>query len=301
MSALQFKDSVHSRDVSISNEILKHGSYYVTKEAQYCGKQCIAKMEHLNKDNSSMLLNKERNILLLLKHPFIVQLLATYGNPQSPVLLMERMWMSLTEFLTNKQLHHNKINILHDAACGLHYIHERGIIHCNLTTDNIMLTENVTAKLADFGQANFCQQNVKYSAESLDHLPPEMICEPYSGTIFSTKVDVFSFGCVIIHTFTQEFPTPDFDKYVETSEVGKYIRHSEVERRSICLKKFKNNCKSIKLYDTVLKCLQDNPDNRPAAETLPLLLEKQMITGVPDSFKNGKCVQSRLMVVSHAA
>ena len=276
-----------SSDVSISNEILKHGSYYVTKEAQYCGKQCIAKIEHFKKNNSTMLLNQERKFLLLLKHPSIVQLLATYGNPQSPVLLMERMWMSLTEFLTNKQLHHNKINILCHAACGLHYIHEKGIIHCDLTTNNIMLTENITAKLADFGHTNFCQQNIKYSTESLDYLPPEMICKPYSGTSFSTKMDVFSFGCVIIHTFTQEFPMPDFDKYIETSEVRKYIKHSEAERRSICLKKFKNNSKSIELYDIVFKCLQDNPDNRPTAATLLSLLEKQVTTDVPNSFESG--------------
>ena len=245
-------------------------------------------MEHLSKRNSNILLNKERRFLLLLKHnPFIVQLLATYGNPQSPVLLMERMWMSLTEFLTNKELQHNKIKILHDAACGLHYIHEKGIIHCDLTTNNIMLTENITAKLADFGQANFCQQNIKYSTESLDHLPPEMICKPYFGTNVSTKVDVFSFGCVIIHTFTQEFPMLDFDKYVETSEVGKYVKHSEVERRSNCLKKFKNESKSTELYDIVLKCLQDNSDNRPTAATLLPLLDKQMTTDVPNSFKCG--------------
>ena len=261
---------------------MTHGSYYVTTEARYCGKQCIAKMEHLNRKNSNMLLNQERRFLLVLKHPFIVSLLATYGNPQSPVLLMERMWMSLTEYLTNKKLHHNKINILRDAACGLHYIHEKDIIHCDLTTDNIMLTENITAKLADFGQANFCQQNLKHSTKSLDYLPPEMICKPHSGTSFSIKVDVFSFGCIIIHTFTQEFPMPDFDKYVETSEVGKYIKHSEVERRSICLKKFKNNSKSIELYDIVLKCLQDNPDNRPTATTLFSLLEKQVTTDVPN-------------------
>ena len=277
-----------SSDVSINNTILKHGSFYVAKEAQYCGKQCIAKMEHLNKDNSNMLLNKERRFLLLLKHdPFIVQLLATYGNPQSPVLLMERMWMSLTEFLTNKELHHNKINILHDAACGLHYIHEKGIIHCDLTTDNIMLTENIAAKLANFGQANVCQQNIKHSTEHLDYLPPELICKSYPEAHLSTKVDVFSFGCVIIHTFIQELPMSDFDKYVETSEVGKYIKYSEVERRSICLKKFKNNSKSIELYDIVLKCLQDNPNDRPTAATVLSLLKKQVKTDAPNSFKSG--------------
>ena len=62
--------------------------------------------------NSNMLLNQERKCLLFLKHPCVVQLLATSGNPQSPVLLIERMWMSLTQFLTTKELHHNKIYLV---------------------------------------------------------------------------------------------------------------------------------------------------------------------------------------------
>ena len=259
-------------------------------EAEYCGKQCVAKLMHFNKGNSNSLLKQEMRLYRSIKldHPHIVKLVHSLDNPESPVLLMERMLISLTEFLVKKQSHHDKISILRDAACGLQYIHEKGIIHGDLTADNILLTENITAKLADFGQATFAQQSiVKYLLpETLDHMPPEIL-EPYSKASYSTKVDTFSFGCVIIHTFTQEQPVPDFHKYVKISGVEKYKRHSEVERRSVCLNKFKNKVNTIKLLDIVFSCLQDDPDLRPTAASLLSLFEEQLAVYVASSFKYG--------------
>ena len=252
-------------------------------EAQCSGKQYIAKKEHAKNTLSRKLLKQERKLLIHLNHPYVVQQLTVFDSARSPVLLMERMWMSLSEYITNKQSYHTKLSILHDTACGLQYIHERGIIHCDLTADNILLTEKFTAKLADFGRAGFCEETIKYLPAVSDHLPPE-VHKPYPKNSYSPKVDVFSFGCVIIHMFTQEQPTPDFAKYVETSEAGKYRQHSEIERRSVCLKKFNNNCNSMKLHSTVLKCLQDNPDYRATAAILCSVLEKQLS---PNSFKYG--------------
>ena len=281
--------------VRISSEILKYGSYYVGYEAQYCETQCMAKKEHLDNNLSIVLLKQEWKVLDYLQnkgshekfHPCVVQVLNVLNDVNSLVLLMERMWMSLSEFLSNKHSHHDKISILHDAACGLNYIHEKGIVHYNLTGDSILLTEKMTAKLADFGRANFCQQTLKLLPETPDHLPPEIIYKPYSKASYSTKVDIFAFGSVIIHTFIQECPTPDFEEYAETFEVGKYKKLSEIERRSICLKKFKIYCKSIKLRDIVLKCLQDNPDYRPTAKALLSLLKKELI---PNSLTFSKLV-----------
>ena len=245
-------------------------------EAQYCGKKCVAKKEDVENNISKKLLKREGKFLRHLNHPCVVQHLAMLNDLNPPVLLMEEMSMSLTEFLTSKRSHHVKISILHDTARGLHYIHDKGIIHSDLNGDNILLTENVTAKLADFGRANFCQQHMKYLPEASHHLPPE-IFESYSKVNCSTKVDVFSFGCVIIHTFTQERPIPDLDKYVETSEGGKYKRHSEVESRLVCIKKIKKDVNAIKFYNIILKCLQDNPDHRPTAATLLSLLDDERL------------------------
>ena len=270
---------------------MKHGSYYAVYGAHYNGKQCMAKKTiDSNKYSSVMLLKQEKEFLQAahLDHPCVVKLLAILDKPNSPELLMERMWMNLTQFLDNKkQSDDHKYSILCDTAHGLNYIHEKGIIHCDLTGDSVWLTENMKAKLSDFGQASVSQQSVvRHSTENLDYLPPEMF-EHYSKASFSTKVDVFSFGCVIIHTFTHERPVPDFDKYVRTSKTRKYIRHSEISRRSVCLKNLKNNINSIKLHDIVIMCLQDSPDRRPTAATLFSLLEEQIALNVTNTFKLG--------------
>ena len=237
--------------------------------------QCMAKKEHPKNDISRTLLKQEWHFLASLKQSCVVQLLTKPDDPEIPVLLVERMWMSLTEFLTNRRSHYDKVKILHDVACGLHYIHSEGVIHCNLTSDNILLTENITAKLANFGRATFCQQKINYLPENFNNMPPEVF-ESCSRVGCSSKVDVFSFGCVMIHTFTQEPPIPDCDKYVETYTVGVYKKYSEIERRSTCLKKFKNIIGVILLHDIVLRCLQDNPDCRPTAVALLSVLERQL-------------------------
>ena len=213
---MQFGDSVDSDgNIIVTNNILINTSYYVGYEAQYCGKQCLAKKEHTKSNISKTLLKQECQFLASLKHPCVVQLLTIPDDPEIPVLLLERMWMSLTEFLTNRRSHHDKVKILHDVACGLHYIHSEGVIHCDLNGDNILLTENIAAKLANFGRATFHQQKINYLPENFNNMPPE-IFEPFSTVGCSSKVDVFSFGCVMIHTFTQEPPIPDCDKYVKT-------------------------------------------------------------------------------------
>ena len=254
-------------------------------EAQYCGKHCMAKK--LNYDKGDTLLKQEMRLYKLLKldHPHVVQLFHSLDDPESLILLMERIWMSLTDFLANKQSNYDKFKILRDVACGLQYIHEKGIIHCDLTSDNIWLTEKSTAKLANFGQAAFAQQSIiRYLPETLDHMPPEVF-EFYSKASYSPKVDIFSFGCVVIHTFTQEHPVPDFDKHVEISEVRKCKVYSEVERRSGCLKKFINKVNTVKLFDIVFSCLQDDPDCRPTAASLLSLFEQQLAVYVANSYR----------------
>ena len=189
---------------------------------------------------------------------------------------MERMWMTLSDFLANKQFHHGKTTILQDVANGLSYIHEKDIIHCNLTGNSILLTEKVRAKIADFGRAIVYQSKAFYNIpvtteDILDYMPPE-IFKPIPS--YSTKLDVFSFGCVIIHTVTQEPPVPDCDKFVEISEIGKCRVYSEIDRRSTVIKKLKSN-DALKLYNIVLECLQDDPSDRPTAKSLYSLLKNQ--------------------------
>ena len=73
-------------------------------------------------------------LLSVIKHPNIIQCLGTYQDPESrlPVLLMELMDESLTQFLAQSQTplpYHTEVNLCHDIALALSYLHSNGIIH----------------------------------------------------------------------------------------------------------------------------------------------------------------------------
>ena len=246
--------------------------------AQYHGKECAAKIAYSKSDNYlQKSLRNECKLLVTLRHPCIIQLVGIFfrkDDPTSPVILMEKMYLSLTEFLANERLFQDKITILHDVACGLCYIHSKNIIHCDLTGNNILLTNNIHARIADFGQAVIYDPNIKDSLPTnpgnVHHMPPE--ASQHHPT-YSTKLDVFSFGCVMIHTVTQEFPIPNCDMYVETSNTGSYEKLSEVDRRSALIEKLKCDPNGEQLCKTVVECLQDHPDNRPTAVMLHLQLK----------------------------
>ena len=245
--------------------------------AQYHGKECAAKIAYSKSDNNlQKSLKEESKLLITLRHPCIIQLVGIFFRKDdltSPVILMEKMCSNLTEFLANKRSFQDKKTILHDVACGLCYIHSKNIIHFDLTGNNILLTNNIHARIADFGQAVIYDPNSKGSLPTnpgnVHHMPPE--ASEHNPT-YSTKLDVFSFGCVVIHTVTQEYPIPNCDMYVETSNMGIYKKLSEVDRRSVLIEKMKCDPNGTQLNKTVMECLQDHSDDRPTAEILHLQL-----------------------------
>ena len=115
-------------------------------------------------------------------------------------------------------------------------------------------------------------------------MPPEVL---KSIPTYSTKLDVFSFGCVMIHTVTQEPPIPDHDKFVKTSEARKYVMHSEIDRRSIIIQKLRNITNAMHLYNLVLECLQDNLHDRPTAAALHSSLQKEVTKELKISSRYG--------------
>jgi len=109
-------------------------------------------------------------------------------------------------YLKNDLLLLVKAHNLYDATCGLQYLHgqEKPIIHCDITAKNVLLNTNFEAKIADLRLAKVTETNKKLSAASgnICHMPLEAIAD------YNKNFDVFSFGCVTIHTITEKFPIP---------------------------------------------------------------------------------------------
>ena len=268
-------------------EVLGIGSYGKVCKAK-CGQlPCAAKLLHdtLFQDNdpgTSNLVTKflqECQFLSTIKHPSIVQYLGTATDPQSrrPVLLMELMDESLTRFLerlTGPLRYHSQLNICHDVALALAYLHSNGIIHRDLSSNNVLLIgEGSRAKVTDFGMSKLMDMNPRMTPLTQvpgtpAYMPPEALISPPH---YSSKLDCFSHGVLTLQIITRNFPNPgDASKYVDIQDPrfpsGRVlVQFLETERRKKDIDLIEP---SHPLRPIALHCLKDRDTERPSADEL---------------------------------
>ena len=223
---------------------------------------------------------KEINLLRGLKHPNIVQFLGLYYRHTSPIpiMVMEKMECSLTELLSTYKkgsIPEDKVyGILIDVLKGLVYLHEvKGVAHRDLSSNNILVTSYLCAKIADLGSARVLDKpggwntpmQLTMQPGTQDFMPPEALEDPPQ---YGLSVDVFSFGCVIIHLIMHQWPKP-----IGQTFKGKII--SEFERRKRFIEQIS--------YDQLLflligRCLKNDPISRPSSkDLLKSLVTKQKL------------------------
>ncbi|KAL1327980.1 hypothetical protein AAHE18_13G342200 [Arachis hypogaea] len=133
---------------------------------------------------------------------------------------------SLDDWIKGRRKHANgnglklmeRLNIAIDTACALDYLHndsEIPIVHCDLKPSNILLDDDMTAKVGDFGLARLLierstNNQVSISSThvlkgSIGYIPPE-----YGwGEKPSSAGDVYSFGIVLLELFSGKSPTDE--------------------------------------------------------------------------------------------
>ena len=266
-------------------EVLGIGSYGKVCKAK-CGQlPCAAKLLHdtLFQDNDPGTCNlvtkflQECQFLSTIKHPSIVQYLGTATDPQSrrPVLLMELMDESLTRFLerlTGPLPYHSQLNICHDVALALAYLHSNGITHRDLSSNNVLLIgEGSRAKVTDFGMSKLMDMNPRMTPLTQvpgtpAYMPPEALISPPH---YSNKLDCFSHGVLAIQIITRNFPNPgDASRYVDdprfpTGRVSVHYPEAERRKKDIDLIEPSHPLRPIALH-----CLKDRDTERPSADEL---------------------------------
>ena len=216
---------------------------------------------------------RECVLLSQINHPNIVKFIGVhYGQDKYDLaLILEQLATDLQKFLTkgaNIPLS-TKISILHDVSCGLLHLHERSIIHLDLSADNILLTTDSRAKIAGFGVSIIFDRRTSQLSKvpgTLGYMPPEALQDVSN---YDESLDVFSCGVLALYVAIQEFPVFSWarvpDAIIAKGEGEIYKRRSWID---------KMNTKQPELSSLVLWCLQDDPVKRPSTICLNILLNE---------------------------
>ena len=143
---------------------------------------------------------------------------------------MELCDEGLTAFLERSPgplSYHIQVNICHDIALALVYLHSNGLIHRDLTGNNVLVIAGPRAKITDFGMSKLARSNPRMTALTLCpgnrlYMSPEALDEAKS---YTAKLDVFSFGVIVIQILTRQFPNPtDRFQYITVPQLKDQVR-----------------------------------------------------------------------------
>ena len=220
-----------------------------------------------------------------LRHPNIVRFFGIYYPPGArvPSLVMERLHYSLTSLLENNPVVPigTKIWIIKNVALGLRYLHTRNpsIIHRDLSSNNVLLSKGMEGKIGDLGTARLVdprRQSRMTTAPGTAHFMPPEALEDGTNIHYGKELDVFSFGCVMLHTLSHQWPTPS-QAVIINPETGLVTGgRSEVERRSQYFERI-DRSKSDVLIPLIESCLSNLPKNRPSIVRVCDQLEGQLV------------------------
>ena len=271
-------DPYRLNGVTVIDRELGHGSYATVLELEYMGLKCAGKKIHellLRQGGESYTVRRfeeECRLLSQVRHPNVVQFLGVHfqqGVP-APILVMEFLPTNLTSCIDRygilpKEISHS---ILHDVALGLCYLHRQTppIIHRDLSSNNVLLASNMTAKISDLGVArilNLTPLQVSRMTETPGtpaYMPPEvMIANPK----YDTSIDEFSYGILMIHVFSGRWPEPQVGQTrIENEQL---VPVTEAERREVFLQAIGHD---HPLMDLILRCINNDPRCRAHASEI---------------------------------
>ena len=204
---------VKKDEVQLTGQEVGRGAWAAVKIAHFRGLRVAAKCLHdtIITAYNCRLFMREMSIAAHVRHPNLVQFIGATleGNP---MILLELMPTSLRAQMGHGPLSYTQSkSICQDVARALNYLHlmkPKEIIHRDISSANVLLepsgADTWKAKLSDYGSANFLQLINTVAPGGPAYAAPESL----TPELQSPKMDVFSYGVLLMEIFVAEFPDP---------------------------------------------------------------------------------------------
>ncbi|MED6202017.1 hypothetical protein PIB30_101191 [Stylosanthes scabra] len=174
-----------------------------------------------------------------------------------------------------------RFHIIRGAARGLVYLHQDSrlrVIHRDLKTSNILLDEDMNAKISDFGLARTfaCDQTedkTKRVVGTHGYISPEYAVR---GS-FSMKSDVFAFGVIVLEVVsgrrTREFCVPNQSLNLLGFAWELWNEERTLELVDESLRDSVNEAEALRCIHIGLLCVQERPEHRPNMSSVVHMLD----------------------------
>ncbi|XP_057796847.1 probable LRR receptor-like serine/threonine-protein kinase At3g47570 [Salvia miltiorrhiza] len=220
----------------------------------------------------------ECEILRSIRHRNLTSVISSCSNEEFKALVLEYMPKgNLDKWLYSYNYYLNviqRLNIMIDVASALEYLHHgysTPIVHSDLKPSNVMLDEDMVAHVSDFGIAKLLRGGDSFvlttTVATLGYIAPEYGLEG----LVSTKCDVYSFGVMVIETFTRKRPCddmfcgdmslkrwvelclPEIPNEVIDANLVMNLEEEQIDKNLQCVSS---------IFQLALKCSADSPGDR---------------------------------------
>ncbi|KAF3450994.1 hypothetical protein FNV43_RR07083 [Rhamnella rubrinervis] len=263
------------------------------------GTAIAVKVLQLQTGNSTKSFNRECQVLKRIRHRNLIRIVTACSLPDFKALVLPYM---ANGSLDSRLYPHSpsslgsgssdlsltqRVNICSDIAEGMAYLHHHSpvrVIHCDLKPSNVLLNDDLTALVSDFGIAklvmtvgggNAAVENMGNSTANLCGSIGYIAPEYGFGSNTSTKGDVYSFGILVLEMVTRKRPTDEM--FVGGLSLHRWVKshyHGRMEKvvDSSLMRASRDQSPEVKkmwevaigeLIEVGILCTQESPSTRP--------------------------------------
>ncbi len=169
----------------------------------------VLKDEFLANEEFRRRFKNESKAIAVLSHPNIVRVFdVSYGDKLQYIVMEYVEGITLKEYIEQQEVINQKeaVYFVMQILRALQHAHDKGVVHRDIKPQNIMLLENGTIRVTDFGIARFSRSETRTLSDStigsVHYISPEQA----RGDVTDDRADLYSVGVMFYEMLTGKLP-----------------------------------------------------------------------------------------------